>query len=170
MKLAARLTAALLVSLGIAWGLSWLPQVSSQADPVFQPGGAGYLTETNLVDALASVPLDLEIASANLQHGVLSVDLFLPKGVSGERFVYHDLYGLCSFSWNSTANVNHLLVRVLQQNAGDRHSKELLLAMEAKRSQWNGELLPADSPVALFKSELEKQGNFSYTPVWMKQN
>ncbi|MNC49456.1 hypothetical protein D3C75_986370 [compost metagenome] len=122
------------------------------------------------MDALASVPLDLEIASANLQHGVLSVDLFLPKGVSGERFVYHDLYELLSFSWDSTANVNHLLVRVLQQNGSDRQRNELLLAMEAKRSQWNKELLPADSPVSRFKSELEKQGNFSYTPTWMKQN
>lgn len=170
MKLAARLAAALLLSMGIAWGLSWLPQGGSHADPVFKPGGAGYLTETNLVDALNSVQLELEIASANLQHGMLSVDLFLPKGVSGERFVYHDLYELCSFSWHSTANVNHLLVRVLQQNGADRHSKELLLAMEAKRSQWNRELLPPDSSVSLLKSELEKQSDFSYTTVWMNQN
>lgn len=170
MKLAARLAAALILSMGIAWGLSWLPKGGSRADPVFKPGGAGYLTEANLVDALVSVPLQLEIAGANLQHGVLSVDLFLPKGVSGERFVYHDLYGLLSFSWNSTANVNLLLVRVLQQNGSDRYAKELLLAMEAKRSQWNRETLPPDSPVARFKSELEKQGNFSYTPLWLKQN
>lgn len=170
MRLAARLAAALILSIGIAWGLSWLPQGGSRADPVFKPGGAGYLTEANLVDALVSVPLQLEIAGANLQHGVLSVDLFLPKGVSGERFVYHDLYGLLSFSWNSTANVNHLLVRVLQQNGGDRYDKELLLAMEAKRSQWNRETLPPDSPVARLKNELEKQGDFSYTPLWLKQN
>lgn len=170
MRLAVRLAAALILSMGIAWGLSWLPQGGSRADPVFKPGGAGYLTEANLVDALVSVPLELEIAGANLQHGVLSVDLFLPKGVSGERFVYHDLYGLLSFSWNSTANVNLLLVRVLQQNGSDRYAKELLLAMEAKRSQWNRETLPPDSPVARFKSELEKQGNFSYTPLWLKQN
>lgn len=170
MKLAMRMAAALVLSLGIAWGLSWLPRAGWQADPVFRPGDIVYLTETNLVDALSAVPLDLQIAKANLKQGVLSVDLFLPRGVSGERFVYHDLYELLCFSWNTTDNVNHLLVRVMLQDGADRQTKELLLAMEAKRSQWNKELLPADSPVSRFKSELEKQGNFSYTPAWMKQS
>lgn len=172
MKLAVRMAAALALSLGIAWGLSWLPQGGSGAtNPVFNPGGTVQLSETNLVDALSNLTLDLEIARVNMQQAVLSVDLFLPEGVSGARFVYHDLYELLRFSWTGTANVNHLVVRIMLQDGGGRGTRELLLAMEAKRSQWNKEeQLPPEISVLRLKNALEKQANFSYTPKWIEQS
>lgn len=171
MKIGARLAGVVVLSVAIAWGLSWLPGFSPEpANPVFSPDLEGRLTETNMVDALVALPLDLHIAKADFRQSVLSVDLFLPQGVSGERFVYHDLLELSRFSWKRTGNVDRLLVRVILGGGADRQNKELLLAMEAKRSQAQPDSAPSESAtVPEIRSYLENRYHFSYTVRWKQQ-
>lgn len=169
MKGAARVAMVIGASLALAWGLSYLPEFRSQdVSPVFQLDKAAVLNESNLVDALTAIPLELDIAKADYRQSVLSVDLFWPTGVSGERFVYHDLYELSHFAWSSTSNVERIVIRVLIRQGQGRQTKELLLAMEAKRSQAKGTAEPAGGPAAIgeLKSFLESRYQFSYAPKW----
>jgi hypothetical protein len=172
MKVAVRMALVMAVSIALAWGMSLLPEIQPRlADPVFGPDKSGRLTEANMVDALVALPLDLRIARADFRQSVMSVDLFLPKGVSGERFVYHDLYELSRFAWSTTTNVDRLLVRVMLEDGADRQMKELLLAMEAKRTQ--GEPAgqpPASGNVNGMRTYLEERYHFSYTPKWKEQS
>lgn len=171
MKGLTRAAAVGVLSVGIAWGLSLLPGSGGmEASPVFQPDGVSRLTESNMVDALVDLPLELRIAKADFRQSVLSVDLFLPAGVSGERFVYHDLYELTRFAWSRTANVDRVLVRILLLQGEDRTERELLLAMEAKRTQTE----PAEKPqgkgtTADIRAFLEGRYHFTYTPKWREQ-
>lgn len=168
MRIAARLVAALAAAVIMAWGLSLLAGTGNTPDrPVFQPDKSGRLTEANLVDALVSLPLELKIAKADFRQSVMSVDLFLPAGVSGERFVYHDLYELSHFAWSGTANVNRLQVRIMAVDGLERQPRELLLAMEAKRQQERTENQPAT--LEELKAYLERYYQFSYTSKWLER-
>jgi hypothetical protein len=161
-----------IVSVAIAWGMSLLPGIGGQsASPVFQPDQKARMTESNMVDALTQLPLELRIAKADFRQSVLSIDLFLPRGVIGERFVYHDLYELSRFAWSQTSNVDRVLIRILLQEGESRMERELLLAMEAKRTQTE----PADKPqgtgtTAEIRSFLESRYHFTYTPKWKDQS
>lgn len=163
-----RAAAVAVMSVAIAWGMSLLPEFGNHsANPVFQPDQKARLTESNMVDALVGLPLELRIAKADMRQTVLSVDLFLPKGVTGEGFVYHDLYELSRFAWSRTSNVDRVLVRILQQDGEERAERELLLAMEAKRTQTE----PGDKPegagtTAELRAFLESRYHFTYTPKW----
>lgn len=173
MKIAARLAGVVVLAMLLAWGVSWLPEIGPKTDrPVFQTDKTVRLTQLNLVDGLVALPLELGIAKADFRQSVLSVDLFLPKGVSGARFVYHDLYELTRFAWESTSNVDHLLVRILVEEGTDRRDRELLLAMEAKRTQADLETNGSDSggTTAAIRSYLESRYHFSYTPRWREQS
>lgn len=172
MRIAARIAGVIGLSVAIALGLSWTAgSKRNDTSPVFQQGKTGRLTEVNMVDALIALPLDLGIAKADFRQSVMSVDLYLPKGVSGERFVYHDLYELSRFAWNATTNVDRLLIRVILQDGEKRQNKELLLAMEAKRTQAVevGELA-AVGTVTEIRMYLESRYHFSYTPEWKDQS
>lgn len=168
----ARILTVAILSVSIAWGLSWLPDPSGQAAaPVFQPNKPSRLTETNMVDALVGLPLELRIAKADFQQSVMSVDLFLPAGVIGERFVYHDLYELTQFVWTRTSNVDRLLVRVMLLEGQDRGNKELLLAMEAKRDQAEPNAKPTSGKSqAELKQYLESHYQFTYAPKWKEHS
>ncbi|MDF2924381.1 MAG: hypothetical protein K0R57_3295 [Paenibacillaceae bacterium] len=171
MKLAARLAAALVLSVALAWGLSWLTDNRTKdASPVFQPDKARALSEMNMVDALAALPLELDIAKASYGKSVMTVDLFWPTGLSGERLVYHDLYELSHFAWSSTTNVERVVIRVMLSDATDRRNRELLVAMEAKRTQEDGAIdaRPGASAAEL-RTYLESRYHFSYTPKWKQK-
>lgn len=171
MKGITRAAAAALLSVAIAWGMSFLPDAGGDgASPVFQTDGIERLTESNMVDALIGLPLELRIAKADLKQNVLSVDLFLPKGVIGEGFVYHDLYELTRFAWGKTSNVERVLVRILQQQGAERSERELLVAMEAKRTQSAPEHpSPAAGSTSELRKYLESRYHFTYTPKWKDQ-
>lgn len=171
MKGLTRTAAVVLVSVTIAWGMSLLPDVGGgNASPVFQADGMERLTESNMVDALIGLPLELRIAKADLKQNVLSVDLFLPKGVTGEGFVYHDLFELTRFAWSKTSNVDRVLIRILLQQGEDRSGRELLVAMEAKRTQAApGEKGPASGTASELRKFLESRYHFTYTPKWKDQ-
>lgn len=168
----ARIVVVAVLSVSIAWGLSWLPDPSGQASaPVFQSNKPFRLTETNMVDALVGLPLELRIAKADFQQSVMSVDLFLPAGVMGERFVYHDLYELSQLAWTRTTNVDRLLVRVMLLEGQGREGRELLLAMEAKRDQAEPHArLASGRSQAELKQYLESRYHFTYAPKWKEHS
>ncbi|WP_438445599.1 hypothetical protein [Gorillibacterium sp. sgz5001074] len=169
MKGLTRAAAVVLISVSIAWGMALLPDAGSKkANPVFQSDRTERLTETNMVDALVGLPLELRIAKADLKQNVLSVDLFLPKGVTGEGFVYHDLYELTQFAWGKTTNVERVLIRILLKTGDERAERVLLVAMEAKRTQaLPGERKPATVPE--LRGFLESRYHFTYTAKWKDQ-
>lgn len=160
-----------LLSVAVAWGgalaAGW---TGGAASPVFREDRTERLTDSNMVDAFVGLPLELRIARADLNQNVLSVDLFLPKGVFAQEFVYHDLYELTRFAWSKTSNVDRVLVRVLQQNGQERTDKELLVAMEALRSQAAaGAALTSEANAAERKAYLEGRYRFTYTKRWKDQ-
>lgn len=171
MKGLARIAAVAGLSVAIAWGMSLLPRTEgNMAAPVFLPDHKVRLTEANMVDALVQMPLSLRVAKADFKQNVMSVDLLLPKGVAGDGFVYHDLYELTRFAWSQTTNVDRLLIRVLQQNSGERASRELLLAMEAKRTDSaSAGKVSASATASELKSYLESRYHLTYTMKWSNQ-
>ncbi|MFC5467775.1 hypothetical protein ACFPPD_03525 [Cohnella suwonensis] len=124
----------------VVLSLSALPSVDlkleqrRQAVAVFQPGGGKWLTDDNLVDEMAALPLRGRLAKVGWDHAILTVDL---TGAS-QGDVWADMAQLVSFACADTRNVKQLLVRIFASKAGGR---TLMMAAETRKSDWSAEAL-----------------------------
>lgn len=169
MKDYARAAVVAVLSVGIAMALSVLPQPDGNGFPgaeqaVFRPEQPVRLTQDNLVDALVALPLKLDIARADVQQSALSVDLFYHGG-AGVQTIYRDLYEISRFAWSSTSNVDRIWVRILSADGETKARRELMLAMEAKRSQAANGYSPESSTISV-RDYLLSRYQITYTQKW----
>lgn len=171
----ARAAAVAGMSIGIALMLALLPQWDRAAGlspvdrTVFQPERPAKLTDDNLVDALVRLPLQLDIGKADLHQSVLSIDLFVPSGLSEDRTVYHDLYELSQFGLAATSNIEQVMVRVLERQDVEGTNRQLLLAMDSRREQAGAEGEKGGDPSILNVREfLESRYHLTYTQEWKR--
>lgn len=97
--------------------------------PVFQPNKAIVLTDNNLVDLLANLPLQDQLVKVGWDHSILTVDILgeVPDAM------WSDFGQFIVFSFGEVNNVKQVLIRVFADK-GER--RELLLAAEARKNEW----------------------------------
>lgn len=160
------------VSVGIAALLSIVPKLDGSlaggaADtPVFRPESAVMLSDRNLVDLLVKLPLQLDIAHVEWSDSILSVDLRSgPDGLKSES-VYDDLYVLSQAGFAGTKNVKRMLVRLMEHPSQAKGVPQLLMAMDAKRSDADG--AAAGGRLKGTKEQyIVSSFNLTYTHRWM---
>ncbi len=142
MKLWIHLFVVALLSICIAWMLSFLPELKPHLPngqrelQVFNNDKPITLTDNNLVDWVVSVPMQLELIRVDWSDRILSVDFEVGKPMESSDIVYNQLLEFVYYGLGGTTNVNRVWVRLVQSSEEeDRHSKRLLLALDAHRSQ-----------------------------------
>ncbi|MGG6309598.1 hypothetical protein [Paenibacillus macerans] len=121
--------------------VSWFSEKSGHpphAAAVFAGQKPPELTDGNLVDGLGSLELSVPIAKADLNRGILSVDLKVSGDDVSEARLYQGMAEMIDFAFGKTSNVDQLLLRLV---AEDRwlSTKYLLLAADVRRSEFTSE-------------------------------
>lgn len=172
MKSVYRILIVAFVSIGIAALLSIVPKLddsltSGAADaPVFRPESAVMLNDRNLVDMLVKLPLQLDIVHVDWSDSILSVDLSSSPGGMKSETVYGDLYALSQAGFAGTKNVKQMLVRIMEHPSEAKGVPQLLMAMDAKRSDLDGS--SAGGRLKGTKEQyLISRFNLTYTHRWM---
>ena len=158
------------VSLGIALLISLLaPLDAERRDPVTTlnpaepfPSEPVFFTDGNLVDYLSRLALYTEIRRVRLSYSVLSVDLASQPDTTADA-IYHDLAVLSGFSFDETANMKHLLVRVVLPDV--RKGEVLLLAATGSRNRWEN-LKTSAGGSSDWKSLFDMHYIMKYTGAW----
>ncbi|WP_239614147.1 hypothetical protein [Cohnella mopanensis] len=115
--------------------LSQIPSVEQdleqrrQSVAVFKPNDAKWLTDDNMVDRLAKLPLHNRLVKVGWDHAILTIDL--QGGDPAE--VWADIGKMIIFSYSEVNNVKHVLIRVFSE-VGDHR---LLLAAETRKTDWS---------------------------------
>ncbi|WP_166239358.1 hypothetical protein [Paenibacillus turpanensis] len=166
-----RLAAASIISIGIAFSLSLLPQLEDkgrmlQEDrSVFQPQPTMPMTSETAVNELAKLPLHSEIRRVDWSSSILSVDLLTKEERMTEE-LYEDLGKLAQLGIMEKQNVKGVLVRVLE-DPSQGGSNQLLVAMEASRSHLSEETLTQLREKKLkFRELLGKEIPLNWGPKW----
>ncbi|MFE4710924.1 hypothetical protein ACFRAM_08630 [Paenibacillus sp. NPDC056722] len=97
------------------------------------------LDDTNLVDAIGTLPLTLTIGSVGWENGVLSLDLMVTGNDHDPEELYRNMAQAVAFAIQDTTNVNQLLLRVVAEDKWTQ-TRRLLLAGDIRRREWSGEL------------------------------
>lgn len=144
MKWFVRLGLTLVISLGLAVMVSALPGLDPQARPAVTGSSSTrvatpaakpvFFDDTNMVDYLSELSMQGELRKVSWSYSVLSIDMEYPQQLSTSD-LYRDLISLTHFGFDDTSNVKHMLVRVVH-STGKTEKKELLLALNAKREEW----------------------------------
>ncbi|PYI54927.1 hypothetical protein [Paenibacillus flagellatus] len=171
-----RLMIASLVSVGIASALSLVPKLDGSLRPggtdapVFRADTAVTLTDRNLVDVLVRPVLHLDIAHVEWNDSILSVDLKAKPGGAPPESIYDDLYELARLGFSGTKNVGQLLVRVLETPEGAASGTQLLLAMDAKRTDLSGSAAGVDERKSSKEHFLSSHFSLTYTHKWLDRH
>lgn len=174
-----RVLLAIFISIGFAASLSVVPKLdrtlrSFGSDaPVFRADDALILSDRNLVDLFVRYPLHLDIARVEWSDAILAVDLRAkPNETSPER-IYDDLYELARLGFAGTKNVKQLLIRVMEQPEAAGSSAQLLLAMDAKRSELSGGAGSAQPGLEAKETKeqfLSSHFSLTYTHKWLDRH
>lgn len=178
MKSYNRVLIALLISIGFAAALSVVPkldrtvQTAGTDAPVFRADYALTLTDRNLVDLFVRYPLHLDISHVEWNDTILSVDLKSNATDTDSGPIYDDLYELARLGFAGTKNVKQLLIRVMEHAPAGKGNPQLLLAMDAKRSDLSH---AASTPSGMAVKETKEQflsSHFSltYTHKWLDRH
>jgi hypothetical protein len=133
-------------------------QQRRQAVAVFQPSKEKTLTDDNLVDAMANLPLRDQLMKVSWDHAILTVDLL---GTQPDE-VWKDMEQLILYSYAEVHNVRQVLIRVFKVRAENR---TLLLAAETRKSECTEKELSELQPSAfLMDSEFISKIRLSITP------
>ncbi|AWB45017.1 hypothetical protein DCC85_12825 [Paenibacillus sp. CAA11] len=94
------------------------------------------LTQHNLVDLLAAIPLHNRLSRVNLEQGVLDIDLKISDASVGAAVIYEDIAELGLFAMERTTNLKQLRIRII---AEDRWlgTSPLLLAADLRRGEFS---------------------------------
>jgi len=92
------------------------------------------LSDENLVDAIAALSFHHRISRVGWDHSMLGADMMLRGGGGAAGALADDLMALISFSFEETANVRQVLIRVYRPAGG---GKELLFYGDPRRENWN---------------------------------
>jgi len=166
MKWVSRLLITVVLSIALAAGLSVLPQLEDQWSlPMFRYVKAQPISENNIVDVMSKTQLHLRIRKVELNHAIISVDLFASPS-SGQQEIVKDLYDLPFYVFRSSTNINQILIRVMD-GSRDGRGTSLLIAADARREKW----LPGDTAIRTESAEemeqyLQSHSRVTYTQKW----
>lgn len=176
MKLWIRFFVVAILSVSIAWSLSFLPELKSHIPSdqtelqVFNNDHPITLTENNLVDWVVTVPLHLELIRVDWSDRILSVDFEVGTPMESSDVIFNQLLEFVYYGLGGTTNVNRVWARLVQSPEGDeQQSKRLLLALDAHRSQiserdyeiWkNGQIS--------VEQLIERRFQLTVTPQWTR--
>ncbi|MCM3784020.1 hypothetical protein M3231_13645 [Neobacillus mesonae] len=128
------------------------------------------LDDHNLVDSLHELKLSAPISKVRWSNDVLTLDLKVEGGAIVPSDIYTDMASVASFSFEETANVQQLMLRVMAEDEwlGSRH---MLLSADIRRSEWRPEALNMlkEWKNPELPDELKKWFHMSETNLWRKQ-
>ncbi|MDF2713444.1 MAG: hypothetical protein K0R28_369 [Paenibacillus sp.] len=178
MKSYQRASIALLISIGFAAMLSIVPKLDRTVQtggtdaPVFRADYALTLSDRNLVDLFVRYPLHLDISHVEWNDTILSVDLKSKPNATASDPIYDDLYELARLGFAGTKNVKQLLIRVMEYSTSGVENPQLLLAMDAKRSDLSAAASKrADMQTKETKEQfLSSHFSLTYTHKWLDRH
>lgn len=133
-------------------------QQRRSAVAVFQPANARELTDGNLVDAMAKLPLQVELMRVGWDHSILTIDLL---GTQPDE-VWRDMEQLILFSYSEVNNVRQVLIRIFKNRGEER---TLLMAADTRKSEWTEmELAELRPSVFLIDPEFTSKIRLTTTP------
>ncbi|MEI7024556.1 hypothetical protein [Paenibacillus sp. y28] len=170
-----RILLTMLASCGLAIGLTLVLQWSGlelnkgSELPVMRAVKTERIDEAGVVDLLTQVRLHADILRVDWRDSIISLDLAVNPAQSGKELIYEDLYNLVNHSFNRTANVKEVMVRVMERGSGavKPSSMTLLLSMDAQRrymgepDSWNEAL----TPEVFVRSRFQ----MNFTPKWRQK-
>lgn len=176
MKLWARFFVVAVLSVCLAWLLSYLPELQSNLPnaqnelQVFKNDHAVTLTEDNIVDWIVTIPLHLELKRVDWSDRILSVDFEAGTPLESSKVIFNQLLDFVYYGLGGTTNVDRVWVRLVQNSVGEtQQPKRLLLALDANRAQiseedyerWKSDLMSAED---LINSRFQ----LTMTPQWSR--
>ncbi|WP_442601109.1 hypothetical protein [Paenibacillus sp. KN14-4R] len=144
------------------FSLAWMLQASSDGDRQVIRA----VDESNVVDLIASMPLQTRITSVELHHSSLSLDLLLPR-TADPSIVFRDLARINQSAIQHSSNLNELFIRVLDS----AKERGLLLAIDMDRE--GGKSLPSQLQNAngnTIRQIMDKKFQIKYTDKWFQRN
>lgn len=172
MKSIRYVTAALFATALVALLLAYMPELDrlyrpGGESPAFSPKHHEALSESNLVERMEALPLQLRIARVEWQSSVLSVDLLVTPTTMAKDTVYHDMYELSRFGVTETPNVNQVLVRILRLPTNSKRDAVLLAALDARRgTSGEREETAAGPDITDVERYLASRYRVTYTQEW----
>lgn len=146
MKIVIRLFTVTVISIGIAWALSLLPDWQQRLQGgagdlhVFRPQSPTAVSEQNMVDWLLDAPLRLNLTRVDWDHRILSVQFNAGSPLKSADLIYEQLVEFVQYSLIGTTNVDRVWIRIVQPGAeGDNGRYQLLAALDARRDELDGE-------------------------------
>lgn len=177
MRWIARVLITSIVSVGIAFGLSYLPQLdrlsgSKQNEmTVFRSSKMVQLRDDNLVDSMLELPLHLQIGKVDWDHSILTIDLKAPMTEINPAKILEDMYAITHFGLAETVNVKQVLIRVMDYDQAELTlHRQLLLAVDARRGSLSAEAqqLLKEHKISL-NQYLDSQFTTTYTQEWRRR-
>jgi hypothetical protein len=168
-----RILLTIIGSVCISFILMWIVQGQQVYDNDLEASSnlnGTQLSELNLVDHIVNLPLELQIAKVSWQHSILSVDLLSVPGNTIDTMVYHDLFELSQFGLFRVANVNQVLIRIIEHKETEVNRNELLLAMDSRKENVQNQRISKKELNTLNRQEyLQSHYNLTYTQKWKEQ-
>jgi hypothetical protein len=161
-------------SIGISLMLMWLVQ-QNRSHGSYDLGVIAYpngrqLSELNIVDYMAGLPLQLRIDKVEWEQSVLSVDLLSIPGSTIDKMVFHDLFELSQFGLRQLTNVSQVRVRVVEHKQLDGQTKELLVAMDSRKENIADQKQKIEDLNTLNRQKyLQSHFRITYTQKWKDQ-
>lgn len=133
------------VSIAFALALSQIPyvhyklsgSVAGQQSSVFRHHKEVVLKESNIVDVMQQVPIQLRIHKLEISPTMLTVDLVLQDRLTEQSYVFSDLYELTYYIFQHTENISQVFVRVMEAETNLRSQLHLLVAVGAKKDEYS---------------------------------
>jgi hypothetical protein len=157
-----------IISAGIAFGLSMLPQAGgTEGVPAFQSSRALQISDRSVVDFLIKLNISNRIQQVDWNHATLSVDLSMDA--EAERAaLFRDLYEISHSALSGTSNVERVLIRVMDRSRIEEGTPQLVIALDANRKQVpRGEKL-RDLPESTgeYEKYISERFRLTYTVKW----
>lgn len=125
------LLAALILSVIIAFMISLIPNNHffglNNGFPVFKQDKQVFLSENNIVDFIASFPLEMQIRRVTWEHNTLSIDFAIEESID-TNLIYKDLFTVIKQSLVQGSNVKEVLLRVFLKDMD-----KIFVAVSAKQ-------------------------------------
>jgi hypothetical protein len=161
------------ISISLAVGLSFLPELNSDSmlgDRAMPVQGNLQISNQNLVDYMVQLPIHLDLYKVSWEHHTLSLDLVLEDTLYSKKAIQQDLFEICYFGLTQVNNIQDIRVRIMLKGSGDQ-SSQLVMAMEMKPTKNAAENLKAykqgEKDPLLF---LQSHTSLTYTSLWKNLN
>ena len=141
MKIAIRLFAVCVISIGIALALSLLPEWQQRLQEqqgevyVFNQLNRTAVDERNMVDWMLEAPLQLAIKRVEWDERILLVEFDAGAPLLPADLIYEQLVDFVYYSLAGTTNIERVWVRVVQPEAGGAGRYQLLAALDARKDE-----------------------------------